>query len=250
MTPTPIEIATARGTMPVYLSAPSATGPRPAVVLYMDASGVREDLHTAAKRLSDAGYVAVLPDLYYWLDAADRPDPARIAAGDQEERAKMMTAAQSLEDDGVVQDTHALLERLAGDKSIDSSQWGCVGFCMGGRFGMRAAEGFGEQLRAASLLHPTHLVTDEPDSPHLGVASVRGELYLGFGEADAITPLSTIPPLREQLEQHGVAHTIEVLSGAEHGYTMPHHAGYNRAAAERAWTETVALLARTMPLAG
>ena len=249
MTPTQIEITTARGTMPVYLSSPDAAGPRPAVILFMDAQGIRGDLHTAANRLSDASYVAVLPDLYYWLDSADRPDPARLVAGDEQEFARMYAAVGRMRDEDVVNDTRTLLDRLASVQEIDSSQWGCVGFCMGGRFGMRAAEGFGDELRAASLLHPTGLVTDEPDSPHRGVASVRGELYLGYGEADAVTPLDTIPPLREQLEQHGVPHTIEVLAGAEHGYTMPHHMGYNRAAAERAWEGTLALFARALPVA-
>ncbi len=248
MTRTQIDIATARGTMPVYLSSPAAGGPRPAVILFMDAPGVRDDLHTAAGRLSDAGYVAVLPDLYYWLDGADRPDPAKVVAGDEQERTRMYAAVQRMSDGDVVGDTRTLLDRLAEVPEVDSSQWGCVGFCMGGRFGMRAAEGFGDELRAASLLHPTGLVTDEPDSPHRGVGSVRGELFLGYGEADAVTPLDTIPPLREQLEQHGVPHTIEVFAGAEHGYTMPHHMGYNRAAAEQAWEGTLALFARTMPV--
>jgi carboxymethylenebutenolidase len=89
MTLTQIDIATARGTMPVYLSSPAAGGPRPAVILFMDAPGVRDDLHTAAGRLSDAGYVAVLPDLYYWLDGTDRPDPAKVVAGDEQERTRM-----------------------------------------------------------------------------------------------------------------------------------------------------------------
>jgi carboxymethylenebutenolidase len=112
---------------------------------------------------------------------------------------------------------------------------------------MRAAESFGEPLRGASLLHPTHLVTDDPGSPHLAVSTVRAELFLGYGEKDVVTPLDTIPPLREQLEQHGVPHTIEVFTGAAHGYTMPHHMGYNRAAAEKAWEGTLALFARTLP---
>jgi carboxymethylenebutenolidase len=73
------------------------------------------------------------------------------------------------------------------------------------------------------------------------VDRVTGGLYFGFGEADDITPLSSIPPLREQLERHGVAHRIDVLPGAEHGYTMPDRPAYQREAAERAWAQTLEL---------
>jgi carboxymethylenebutenolidase len=117
---------------------------------------------------------------------------------------------------------------------------------MGGRFGLRASHEFGSELAAASLLHPARLVTDEPDSPHLNVDGIRGELYFGFGEADEVTPLSSIPPLREQLERHDVAHRIEVLPGAEHGYTMPGRAAYNPQAAERAWAGTLDLFSERL----
>ena len=122
-------------------------------------------------------------------------------------------------------------------------EWACIGFCMGGQFGMRAAEAFGTEIVAASLLHPTGLVTDEPDSPDLEVDRVHAALYLGFGENDQVTPLSTIPPLREQLDQAGVSYEIEILAGAEHGFTMPDRAAYDETCGCRAGgPETLALL--------
>jgi carboxymethylenebutenolidase len=111
---------------------------------------------------------------------------------------------------------------------------------------MRAAEAFGTEIAAASLLHPTGLVTDAPDSPHLEVDRVDAALYLGFGESDSVTPVSTIPPLDERLEQAGVAHRIEVFPGAEHGFTMPDRPAYDAAAAEQAWAGTLALLAERL----
>jgi carboxymethylenebutenolidase len=113
---------------------------------------------------------------------------------------------------------------------------------MGGRIGMRAAEAFGTDIAAASLLHPTNLVTDQPDSPHLEADRIHASLYFGFGENDSVTPLSSIPPLREKLEEAGVAHRIEILPGAEHGFTMPGRAAYNEAAAEQVWAGTLTLL--------
>ena len=120
----------------------------------------------------------------------------------------MRKLVEQIRDQDVLEDTRLLLEAVP---EGDGGAWACIGFCMGGRLGMRAAESFGTDIAAASLLHPTGLVTDEPDSPHLEVDRVDAALYLGFGENDQVTPLSTIPPLRERLEQAGVAYRIEIL---------------------------------------
>ncbi len=233
-----IEVKTPRGTMPVHVNRPDADKSAPVVVLYMDAPGIRPALYGHAERLAKAGYTAVLPDLYYPIDPADRPNSEKLAAGDSEEFARMQKIVAGIRDDDVLEDTRLLLANLP---DRPTGAWGCVGFCMGGRFGLRAADTFGSELAAASLLHPARLVTDEPDSPHLNVDGIRGGLYFGFGEADHVTPLESIPPLREQLEEHGIEHRIDVLPGAEHGYTMPGRAAYDPDAAERAWAGTLEL---------
>ena len=236
MPETTIELTTPRGTMPVHIHRPDGGGPR--VILYMDAPGIRPALFGYAERLAGAGYTAILPDLYYALDPADRPNIERIEAGVPEEFERMHKAVAQVRDDAVLEDTHLMLEAVP--ETADA--WACIGFCMGGRIGMRAAEAFGTDIAAASLLHPTNLVTDRPDSPHLELDRIDASLYLGFGENDSVTPLSTIPPLREKLEQAGVAHRIEILAGAEHGFTMPGRAAYNQTAAEQVWAGTLSLL--------
>ena len=239
MSQTTVDVTTPRGTMPTYVHRPDGDGPFPRVVLFMDAPGIRPALFGHAERLAGAGYTAILPDLYYPFDPADRPNAERMAAGDPEEFARMRKLVEQIHDDDVLEDIRLLLEAVpeGGDRS-----WACIGFCMGGRIGMRAAEAFGTDVAAASLLHPTGLVTDEPDSPHLEVDRVDAALYLGFGENDQVTPLSTIPPLREQLDQAGVAYEIEILPGADHGFTMPGRAAYDETAAERVWAGTLTLL--------
>jgi carboxymethylenebutenolidase len=242
-----IEVTTRHGVMPVHIRRPEDHGPFPLVVLYMDAPGVREALHGHAQRLAQSGYMTALPDLYYRLDPARRPDPQRLRSGDESAFARMAAAVQTLEDADVIEDTGLMIEQLHDDASWNGDGWGCVGFCRGGRVGMRAASEFGGDLIAASLLHPARLVTDEPDSPHLRLGGANAELYLGFGENDHVTPLSTIPPLREQLDRHDIRHRIEVIPGADHGFTMPGMPAYNREAAEQAWKGTLALLEQRMP---
>ncbi|HET6867376.1 MAG TPA: dienelactone hydrolase family protein [Solirubrobacteraceae bacterium] len=233
-----IEVSTPRGTMPVHVNRPGVDKSAPVVIIYMDAPGIRPALYGHAERLANAGYTAVLPDLYYALGPAERPNREKVAAGDPEEMRRVPGLVARVNDEEVLEDTRLLLAMLP---DRPTGPWGCVGFCMGGRLGLRAAETFGSELIAASLLHPTGLVADTPDSPHLAVDRVEGGLYLGFGEEDAVTPVSSIPPLREQLEQHAVPHRIDVFPGAEHGYTMPDRPAYQRDAAERAWAQTLEL---------
>ena len=239
MSQTTVEVTTPRGTMPAHIYRPDGDEPFARVVLFMDAPGIRPALFGHAERLAGAGYTAILPDLYYPFDPAARPNAERMAAGDPAEFERMRKLVAQIDDDHVLEDTQLLLDAVPAGAD---RAWGCVGFCMGGRLGMRAAEAFGSDVAAASLLHPTNLVTDQPDSPHLGVDRVAAALYLGFGENDSVVPLSTIPPLRERLDQAGVDHQIEILAGAEHGFTMPGRAAYNEAAAEQVWAGTLTLL--------
>lgn len=238
------DVTTPRGTMPVHLHTPDGEGPFPLVVVYMDSLGIRDTLHDHARRLAGEGYAVALPDLFYFVEPEALPDIARLKAGDPEEFARMGALVGRMDDDGVLADTAALLDALPDGQA---RPWGCVGFCMGGRYGLLAAERFGEAVRAASLLHPSRLVTDGDDSPHRHVAAVTAGLYLGFGEQDHVTPPSTIAPLEQELQAHGVAHTIEILAGADHGFTMQGMPAYNEAAAEDAWRGTLAVLGEWLP---
>jgi carboxymethylenebutenolidase len=238
VTETTIEVMTSRGVMPVHLSAPDGEGPFPLVVLFMDAPGVRPALHEHAHRLTAHGYRTALPDLYYALASDQRPAPERLSAGDGTEFARMDAAVSTLRHDEVLADARDMLAQL----QAGHTPWACVGFCAGGRFGLRAAQRFGSGVAAAALLHPSRLVTDEPDAPYRQLDAVAATLYLGFGENDHVTPLSSIAPLRDALDEHEVDYRIEVIPGADHGFTMPGLPAYNEAAAQRAWSATLALL--------
>ncbi len=51
--------------METFVVHPGDGGPFPAVVLYMDVWGIREELRDIARRIATVGYYCVLPDLYY-----------------------------------------------------------------------------------------------------------------------------------------------------------------------------------------
>src|SRR5258708_16610838 len=60
-----LDLATADGAMETFLCRPERGGPHPAVLLLMDAPGIREELRDMARRLATVGYGVLLPNLYY-----------------------------------------------------------------------------------------------------------------------------------------------------------------------------------------
>ena len=60
-----LDIGTGEGAMETFFNRPEAGGRFPAVIVYMDIWGVREELFDIARRIAAAGYCGIVPDLYY-----------------------------------------------------------------------------------------------------------------------------------------------------------------------------------------
>ena len=60
-----IEMPTKAGKMEVFTTCPEQGGPFPAVVIFMDVWGAREELFDIARRVETVGYYAMVPDFYY-----------------------------------------------------------------------------------------------------------------------------------------------------------------------------------------
>ena len=104
-----------------------------------------------------------------------------------------------------------------------------------------------EHFKASASLHGTTLISDRPDSPHLGVAKLRGELYCGFAEFDHYAPLPMVEQLGALLEPCQVKYTREIHKGAEHGYALPDRDIFDKKAAERDWELIFAMFHRQIP---
>ena len=60
-----VDIDAAEGTADAIFARPASGGPHPAVLLYMDAYGIRPALEAHAARLAAAGYCVLVPNLFY-----------------------------------------------------------------------------------------------------------------------------------------------------------------------------------------
>jgi carboxymethylenebutenolidase len=241
-----IRIQTRDGSMKTFIAHPDSGGPFPVVLVYMDAMGIREDLYAVARRIANAGYYAVLPDLYYRSGDGILFDGSKIGDPASGELDRMIAQIQTLNDQLILSDTEAILEYVESDDAAAPGEKGCMGFCMGARYVIRSMGAIPEEFVAGSALHPSFVVTDAPDSPHLDARNFRGALYVGWGEADQFSPITMVPPLREELERNHVPFEIDVHPGADHGFMFPGFAAYQEDAAERSWERTLELFGRSL----
>ena len=77
-----IVLKTSDGDCPVAIVTPEGTGPWPAVVLFMDAGGLRPGIIAMATRLAGAGYMVLVPDLFYRFGPYAPLVPAEVFKGD------------------------------------------------------------------------------------------------------------------------------------------------------------------------
>lgn len=225
---------------------PAAGGPHPLVVMFMDKPGIREALRGFGRRLAGHGYDVILPDLYHRHGRMIGYGPAEAAA-DPGAQDHMMMLLRSLTDEGIQNDLDAALDAVAADRPAGSREpAGCIGFCLGARAVFRTMMRLPGQFTAGAMWHPSFLVDDEPDSPHLTAGQLAGSLYAGFGEADRMMTVASMRPFIEAVSALGDRAVVDILPGADHAYTWPDAHTYNEAAAERAWSQTLALFGNVL----
>jgi carboxymethylenebutenolidase len=229
-----IDVATDDGAMDTYLFVPGGVGPWPAVVMYMDAFGIRPQLEEMAQRLATGGYVVALPNLYYRTGIfAPFDRHAVLVEGPERDRFKGMI--QSINFAMVMRDTTALIAMLDGDRSARADRIGVVGYCMGGGYALAAAGTFADRVVAAASFHGGALATEKTDSPHTFADRMRARVYVGAAETDATFPPAQQERLRRALADAGVDYRLEVYPGTKHGFAVTGHLVYDRDASERHW---------------
>jgi carboxymethylenebutenolidase len=203
------DLPTSDGVLDCYLFLPAGTGPWPAVILYMDAFGIRPDLDAMAGRLAASGYVVAVPNLYHRSGAFAPFDPAQVAAGGAE-RDRFMGMIRSIDGDMVMRDTAAVIVCLDRIPAVRRGAIGTLGYCMGGGYALRAAGVFPERVAAAASFHGGALATDRADSPHQLADRMRARVYVGVAAIDPSFTDEQRQRLERALRDGGVRCEIEI----------------------------------------
>src|ERR1700722_13421946 len=136
-----IDITTQDGVADAYLVQPADGERHPAVLLIMDAIGLRPQIEQMADRIAERGFTVLAPNAFY---RAGRAPVAPVPDfKDQAQReayfATIMPLIQGLTRDLVVRDGAAYLDAL---EEVAIGPFAIVGYCMGGRAGWHIAAAY------------------------------------------------------------------------------------------------------------
>ncbi|MEU2223503.1 dienelactone hydrolase family protein [Streptomyces sp. NPDC018347] len=240
-----VDVPTEDGVADAYLARPADGRPRPGVLFYQDAYGLRPHLRSMADRLAAAGYTVLVPNVFYRLGRTPVVDlPEFIDPGaDPTIWERLGPILAGLTSDLVKRDADAYLRWLAESPLVADGPVAITGYCMGSRLALWTAGAHPERVAAAAGFHGGALATDAPDSPHLEAPRITAELYFGHADEDPSLPPEQVARFEEALTAAGVRHTCEVYP-AHHGYTQADTPAYDREAAERHWAALLELLKR------
>lgn len=222
---TTIQIEAPDGPIDALLDIPQGKGPWPGVVVIHDALGYGPDNELISQRIAQAGYLALTPNMYA------RGGRARCIT--RVMRELLTKRGRALDDILAARDHLKSMSECSG-------RVGIAGFCMGGGFALiMSPKGFGASAPFYGTPLPRNL-SETLDGACPIVAS--------FGRRD---PLGVGAPnkLREVTAAKQITTDIKAYPGAGHSFANQLPAqpllriagfGYNRAAADDAWSRVFA----------
>jgi carboxymethylenebutenolidase len=243
-----IEVPVPDGTAEAWVSRPD-DGTHPGVLLFMDAFGIRPQIHEMAERIAGWGYVVLAPNVFHRAGTVADLEPS-VDLRKPEEREHAIRSAMgrvgALTPDLAERDVPAYVDALRSLPGVADGPIGVTGYCMGARLAVRAACLRPDVVAACGGFHGGGLATDDDQSPHRGLPHAKAAFCFGHADHDKSMGPQAIARLDEALDDAGLEHVTEVYAGAPHGYTMADTSSYDEAAAERHYAALEDLLDRTL----
>lgn len=241
-----VEIKTPDGTADAALFYPKAKGKFPAVLLWPDVMSLRPVFRDMGRRLASAGYVVLVPNLYYRVQKAPVIQGSFNFAN-PDDRAKLMPMRATVTPEGTAKDAVAYLAFLdAQPQTNKAKKAGVQGYCMGGPLSFQTAAAVPSRIGAVASFHGGGLLTAKPDSPHLLLPKTKAEYLIEIADNDHKQDPTVKDKLKAAFAEAKLPAQIEVFEGANHGWTVKGSQVYNEEAAERAWTNLLALYKKAL----
>ena len=241
-----VQIKTPDGVADAALFDPKGKGAWPAVLVWPDVMSLRPVFRDMGRRLAAAGYVVLVPNLYYRVKAAPVIDgPFDFAKPD--DRAKLTPLRATVTPEGTDRDAAAYVALLDAQKQTSKAKKvGVQGYCMGGPLAFRTAAAAPGRIAAVATFHGGGLVTDQPTSPHLLIPKTHAEYLVAVADNDDKSDPTVKDRLKAAFDAAKRPAKVEVYAGAAHGWTVKGSQVYDEAAAEKAWAELLALYKRVL----
>jgi len=213
-------------TISAYLAVPDSGGPHPALVVIHEWWGLNDWVKEQAQKFAEQGYVALAVDLYRGKVASD-PDLAH-------------ELSRGLPHDQALRDLKAAFDYLASRPDVRHDMIGSVGWCMGGGFSLLLA--VNEPKLAACVVNYGSLPTDKAE-----LERIQAPVLGNFGAEDRGIPPSAVQAFEGAMKAAQKSVDVKIYDGAGHAFENPNNkSGYREAAANDAWSRTLAFLNRTL----
>lgn len=213
----------------------NVSGKVPGIVIAPEWWGMTEHVKSAGERLAQAGYAALVMDLYGEGNTTD------VAA-----QANAWMSALLDNPVELLKRAKAGLEALAGVESVDETRLAAIGFCFGGKVALEMARA-GLPIKAAVSFHGGV----EPFAA-AEKGQVQAALLVEHGEADSMVSMEAIAAFRQEMDAADATYHIDVFPGARHAFTNPQadanaakngvDLAYDPQAAAKSWDNMLAWL--------
>jgi len=241
-----VEIKTAAGVADAALFYPKAKGKYPAVLVWPDVMSLRPVFRDMGRRLAAAGYVVLVPNLYYRVKKAPVVEGAFNFAN-PDDRAKLTPLRASVTPEGTFKDAAAYVAFLDAQAKTDKAKKvGVQGYCMGGPLSFRTAGAVPGRIGAVATFHGGGLVTADADSPHLLIPKTHADYLIEIADNDDQKEPDVKDKLKAAFAEAKRPAQVEVFAGAAHGWTVKGSQVYNEPAAEKAWSNLLALYKKAL----
>jgi carboxymethylenebutenolidase len=181
-----------------YLAEPKQAAGASAIVVIQEWWGINDQIRGVADRLANAGYIALVPDLFRGKSTLDA-----------EEAHHLMTALNF--GDAASQDIRGAVQFL----KTRSGKVGVTGFCMGGALTLLAL-GAAPEVDAAVVWYGC------PPLEYIDAAKIKAPLLAHWATQDQFFPIATVDQLQDKLREAGANFEF-------HRY-LAHHAFANETA--------------------
>ena len=217
--------------MDMYSAQPEGSGPHPAVVIAFHVGGLDDFDRKMADQLAEAGYVAVVPDLFHRFsqEVMDRPRLERLG---------------HLQDPDIIADMNAAVDFLTANSLIDNGRIGVTGFCMGGRISWLMAA-TNPIFKCSVPFYGGNIQGNwgPGETPYSLANNINCPMLFHFGATDGNPLIDDRDKYEIELTRLGKDFEFETYYGAGHAfmdYTNPDR--YHAEAAGAAWTRTIDFL--------
>ena len=245
VTESEVTVKTPDGVADCYFVHP-ASGAHAGVLVWPDILGLRPAFRQMGKRLAESGYSVLVVNPFYRQKHAPVV-PVGASFADEATRNTVMPLAQALNATTHVTDAKAFVAFLDSQPSVDKNRKiGTTGYCMGGPIVMRTAAAVPSRVGAGASFHGGGLVTNQADSPHLLVPTMKAQFLFAIAENDDQREPESKNVLRQTFSKAGLPAEIEVYAGAAHGWCPPDSVVYNEKQAERAWSRLLVLFQKAL----